>query len=567
MLYSGENGNTTSFRGKTWKLSNGYTRACNYKGQQCNFKTQNEAVRFANKDKPVNEDTSAILKRNMTSRSGTGLDRKIFPALQRLQAGENMSLREKQWVVKQLQDNVPHTELIKVWKDVRKSSTGGNRDGARAIEGIIDAALDGQKAGLGQAHHGPSRFGDGVNEDKKKVNEVFSLEDLEAISTPGLRRLLASWQKRQKLSPHNQPIADNIEAIESALQFKRSIGETNRINEGRKSHPTPPDLERVLKRHGLKIKQKDTQYREWVHWEKPGGRGGQTGDVMVAIQVADDLKGPVEWSAGWEHSGREIDGHGPAGLDRALKTLFKQANESVNEGPYQPGQRVSGKAPKSMPDRSAFDAIKPGSRVTFRMKRHGVVRGVADRYDRRNDSWRADVLVGDETGIVTRDNFVALGSNKPSMGKGPWKEIIEGVKEAMGSNKPVTVYAKDRKTVLGTVSKQSSSVGASKVAGGAVQQARVDGYLSWVLKEDATTAGSLRNQLRAAKFKKARNVPAGLSSYVKPALQDIWIRGNVVVLTNGILWQAYTDDGGSIGSGTDRDQIMTTLDRSSWVNF
>ena len=89
----------------------------------------------------------------------------------------------------------------------------------------------------------------------------------------------------------------------------------------------------------------------------------------------------------------------------------------------------------------------------------------------------------------------------------------------------------------------------------------------YIMCEDDTTAGSLRKQLRAAKFKKARNVPAGLSSYVNPALQDIWIRGNVVVLTNGILWNAYTDDGGSIGSGTDRDQIMKTLDRSSWINF
>lgn len=57
------------------------------------------------------------------------------------------------------------------------------------------------------------------------------------------------------------------------------------------------------------------------------------------------------------------------------------------------------------------------------------------------------------------------------------------INEAMGSDKPVTVYAKDRKTVLGTVSKQSSSVAASKVAGGAVQQERVNGSLSWVLKE------------------------------------------------------------------------------------
>ena len=55
MLYSAEKGNNDSFRGKTWQLSNGYTRACNHKGQQCTFKLYNEALRFAAKGKPINE--------------------------------------------------------------------------------------------------------------------------------------------------------------------------------------------------------------------------------------------------------------------------------------------------------------------------------------------------------------------------------------------------------------------------------------------------------------------------------------------------------------------------------
>lgn len=264
MLYSNEKDSKNTFRGKVWKLGSGYWRSCNYNGQQCNFKLYNEALRFSVKGKPVNEDVineapADILKRNMTSRSGTGLDRKVFDALKRLQSGAKLSLKQKQWVVKQLQDNIPHTALVKVWRDVRKSSmSGGNtNDGSRTIEAIISAAMDGQKAGLGQAHHGVTRMDAG--EDPQQSN----------------RGALPKWAR-------------------------------------------------------------DPKYAK-------------------------------------------------------KKYLDKFKNEAGD-------------------DRSAFDAIKPGSKVTFRMKRHGVVRGVADRYDKRKDVWHADTLVGDESGIVTRDNFVSLGT-------------------------------------------------------------------------------------------------------------------------------------------------------------
>jgi hypothetical protein len=57
MLYSSYRGAGGSFRGKTWKLSSGYWRACNYNGQQCTFKAYNEAVTFAAKGKELNEAT------------------------------------------------------------------------------------------------------------------------------------------------------------------------------------------------------------------------------------------------------------------------------------------------------------------------------------------------------------------------------------------------------------------------------------------------------------------------------------------------------------------------------
>lgn len=53
MLYSAEKGNKTSFRGKVWQLPNRYWRACNYSGQQCSYKTYNEAHIFAAKGKPA----------------------------------------------------------------------------------------------------------------------------------------------------------------------------------------------------------------------------------------------------------------------------------------------------------------------------------------------------------------------------------------------------------------------------------------------------------------------------------------------------------------------------------
>ena len=59
MLYSSEKG---SFRGKTWRLPNGYWRACNYNGQQCTFKIYNEAMKFADKGKPLSEDKDVTLQ-------------------------------------------------------------------------------------------------------------------------------------------------------------------------------------------------------------------------------------------------------------------------------------------------------------------------------------------------------------------------------------------------------------------------------------------------------------------------------------------------------------------------
>ena len=52
MLYSNYRGSGGNFRGKIWKLPNGYTRACNHKGQQCTFKLYNEAKIFAEKNAP-----------------------------------------------------------------------------------------------------------------------------------------------------------------------------------------------------------------------------------------------------------------------------------------------------------------------------------------------------------------------------------------------------------------------------------------------------------------------------------------------------------------------------------
>ncbi|KKK68872.1 hypothetical protein LCGC14_2939690, partial [marine sediment metagenome] len=62
MLYSSYRGAVGSFRGKTWKLTNGYWRACNYNGQQCTFKIYNEAMTFANKGKPISENKEITLQ-------------------------------------------------------------------------------------------------------------------------------------------------------------------------------------------------------------------------------------------------------------------------------------------------------------------------------------------------------------------------------------------------------------------------------------------------------------------------------------------------------------------------
>jgi hypothetical protein len=63
MLYA--NPKKNNLRGQWWRLPNGRFRACNHKGQQCSFKLQTEAQRFAEKGKPLNEaETKVGMKRS-----------------------------------------------------------------------------------------------------------------------------------------------------------------------------------------------------------------------------------------------------------------------------------------------------------------------------------------------------------------------------------------------------------------------------------------------------------------------------------------------------------------------
>ena len=49
----------------------------------------------------------------------------------------------------------------------------------------------------------------------------------------------------------------------------------------------------------------------------------------------------------------------------------------------------------------------------------------------------------------------------------------------------VKVYAQDRVTVLGVVTKQTTSIGAAKAAGTiAAYQAKIDGAWAWVAKDE-----------------------------------------------------------------------------------
>lgn len=41
---------SSNFRGRIWKLPNGYWRACNLAGSQCTFRMHNEALKFAQKE-------------------------------------------------------------------------------------------------------------------------------------------------------------------------------------------------------------------------------------------------------------------------------------------------------------------------------------------------------------------------------------------------------------------------------------------------------------------------------------------------------------------------------------
>jgi len=473
MLYSAEKGNNTSFRGRVWQLTNRQWRACNYNGQQCNFKLYNEALRFSLKGKPINED--------------------------------------------------------------------------------VDETYD----------------------DTHRTGKY--------------------------------------------------------IKEGRSRTYYKPEL-------------KGSQMRKLAAG-------------LISQGYKADVKGP------------NLSTDAPEAVVDAVHGYA--TSEGVDEGPQQPGRRVSGKAPKSMPDRSAFDAIKPGSRVSMRTPQGQVVKGKAVMYNRQHDSWVLNMGGRHGTpGVVSRDNFVGLGggggkmnrlSDRPrtegGAGSGPqkggeeksykaWRTAADqpdsddrklrrlkknydrektrkyeggpgsGPQTGGGKKTPISPAHEKALTQFGLKRQKggdsdysewvlpggrggrtgdvsvtfTSPWDESDTSGpdwqidwehGPTQQGKgMKGFAKTLKKtvaqqmeetnrinEDARTAGSLRKQLRAGQFKHAKQVPAGLKKYVNASLADVWIRGNVVVLTNGILWHAYTDDGGSIGGGTDRDQIMTTIDRSSWTNF
>lgn len=240
-------------------------------------------------------------------------------------------------------------------------------------------------------------------------------------------------------------------------------------------------------------------------------------------------------------------------------------SEGTTEGSRQPGHRVSGKAPKSMPDRSAFDAIKPGSRVSMRTPQGQVVKGKAVMYNRQHDSWVLNMGGRHGTpGVVSRDNFVGLGGGGGKMNRLSDRPRTEG---GSGSGPQKGGEERSYKTWRTAADQPGSDDRKLRRLKKNYDREKTKKYETNRINEDATTAGSLRKQLRAGQFKHAKEVPAGLRKYVNASLSDVWIRGNVVVLTNGILWHAYTDDGGSIGGGTDRDQIMKTIDRSSWTDF
>lgn len=351
MLYSGENGNTTSFKGKTWKLSNGYTRACNYKGQQCNFKTQNEALRFANKDKPIEsicevkippgfrkqlygdktpthficrkhgrlvpagaDDHSCtwiplVKETNRVNEANFLISERLNPKIAQwfrdVESGTRQpSLKEKQVVVKQLQDNVPHQQLVKMWKEIRAKSKQ-----SRVLDPIVMAAIDGQKAGLGKAHHGPTHFDETVYDDTHRTGKY--------------------------------------------------IGEG--VRKYRLGHLSQNELDQVV---GKLVKQ--------------GYEASRIGSYLRTD---------------------------------APKKVF-------DEGVYQPGQRGSVKEPKSMPARSAFDAIKPGSRVTIKTPQGQTQRGKAVMYNRQHDSWALNMGgAHGRPGVATRDNFVSLGGGGSKMNR------------------------------------------------------------------------------------------------------------------------------------------------------
>jgi|AACY02.16.fsa_nt_gi hypothetical protein len=78
------------------------------------------------------------------------------------------------------------------------------------------------------------------------------------------------------------------------------------------------------------------------------------------------------------------------------------------------------------------------------------------------------------------------------------EELRRELNEAMGGNQQMAVYDSDRKTKLGSVSRQTTSIGVAKkfAPGKSAQMSKVDGKYAWVIKE-----ADFRGSAHQAKFK------------------------------------------------------------------
>ncbi|KKL89662.1 hypothetical protein LCGC14_1912460, partial [marine sediment metagenome] len=190
-----------------------------------------------------------------------------------------------------------------------------------------------------------------------------------------------------------------------------------------------------------------------------------------------------------------MGGPDPRTREKAWNEFLKGLGYAIKEGEFTLGKNTSKFRSKNRgtgvpPTKGAPNTVGPqkGAPNTVGWKKGG--KRMSSRLGKEAvGQWSNPVFGKNRFEELAKEFYKKTGITPPNKDLKAWKKFLESkgyrIVEAFGPmKKDVPVYAKDREKILGYVNQGTTSVGASKVAGAAVGNERVNGKMSWVVKEN-----------------------------------------------------------------------------------